>query len=164
MSNELQLPLTLNYRPSVAEQLEAARRYRSTTRKFVFYRVVSVAAIAATIWALLTPGAQLMAIVWIILALFTWFDPLPLLLVWIGARTGANGPEYSATFDQQGITFDMNGQRIHRNWDRYTKLLETPNLFLLVYGSWSYSIIPRRAIGDGASQSQFATLIGSQIK
>lgn len=164
MSTERSLPLTLNYRPDLAEQVEAARRYQRTTRKFLLYRVISIAAVGAVVWAFMTPGAQLLIPIWVILALFTWFDPLPLLLVWLSFRPPPGAAPYQAVFDEQGIVFDIAGQRVTRSWDRYTSLLEAPRSFILVYGGWAYSVIPRRAVGDSNAQEQFRTLVKRKLK
>jgi hypothetical protein len=163
MSTEPTLPLTLNYRPTLSEQVEAARRYQRTTRKFLLYRGISIAALGAVVWAFLTPGAQLMIPIWLLLAAFTWFDPLPLLLIWLSARPPIGAAPYQATFDEQGIVFDIGGQRVSRAWNRYSKLLETPHLFILVYGGWAYSIIPHHACGDSAAQQQFRTFVMRKI-
>ncbi len=163
MSTEPTLPLILNYRPTLSEQVEAARRYQRTTRKFLLYRAISIAALAAVVWAFMTPGAQLLIPIWAILAVFTWFDPLPILLVWLSFRPPPGAAPYQATFDEQGITFDIAGQRVSRPWNRYTKLLETPRIFVLVYGGWAYSVIPRNAFGDSTAQEQFRTLAKRKI-
>jgi YcxB-like protein len=155
-------PFTLNYRPNQAEQLEAARRYQATTRKHLFYRALSIASCGVVLWSIAN-GMQLLAIIWLILALYTWFDPIPLLLAWIGSRGGKDAPPYDATFADKGITFVIGDKPTQRNWERYTKLIETPNLFLLIYGSWAYSIVPRRAIGDTAAQERFKALVQGKL-
>lgn len=161
----LALPLTLRYRPNPAEQLEAARAYRRTTRKFIAYRVVSVLAVGVAIWSIfLSDGAEVMALIWLALAAFTWFDPLPLLLTWISARGGASAPPYTAVFDDQAVTFDVGGQKIRRAWERYSRLIETPTLLVLVYGSWAYSIVPRRAIGDADAQARLVAFLSGRLR
>ncbi len=157
------LPFTLNYRPDAAEQLEAARRYQATTRKHLVYRLLSIASLGVVVWSLFTPGMQILTIIWLALAAYTWFDPLPLFLSWMGARGGKNAPPYDAIFADQGITFVIGDRKVQRGWDRYIKLIETPRIFILIYGSWAYSIIPRRAIGDAEAQQQFLTLLKGKI-
>jgi hypothetical protein len=164
MQTELELPLILNYRPTLAEQVDAARRYQRTTRKFWVYRVISVAALGAVVWAILTPGAQLLIPVWLLLALFTWFDPLPLFLIWLSAKMPGGAAPYQATFDHQGVAFDVSGQRVTRTWARYSQVLETSQVFVLVYGGWAYSVIPRRAFADPGAQERFHSFVQQQIK
>lgn len=163
MPDQYILPLTLHYRPSLAEQIEAARRYQSTTRKHRIYRIVSILAAGAAVWTLATAGFHLLAIVWLALALYTWFDPLPLLVVWMSFAGQATQAPYGATFDNDGITFEIAGQRLLRPWERYTHMIETPNVFVLIYGNWAYSVIPRRAIGDSQAQADFHALLQRKI-
>ena len=158
------LPFTLSYRPDSAEQLEAARRYQATTRKHLVYRLLSVVSLGIVVWSLFTPGMQLLTPIWLVLAAYTWFDPLPLFLSWMGARGAKNAQPYDAVFSEQGVTFIVGDRRVQRGWERYHKLIETPRLFVLVYGSWAYSIIPRRAVGDAAAQERFVTLLKAQLK
>lgn len=163
--SRLHLPLTLRYRPNPAEQLEAARAYRRTTRKFMVYRVVSVLAIGVAIWSIFfTDSAQPLALIWVALAAFTWFDPLPLMLTWVSARGSASAPPYAAVFDEQALSFDIGGQKIQRGWERYKRLIETPRLLVLVHGSWAYSIVPRRAIGDDNAQAQLVAFLKGRIQ
>jgi hypothetical protein len=159
-----ELPLTLTYRPTLGEQLEAARYYRTTTRKYHFYRLLSLLCVGVATWAIFVSGIPVMAIIWLALAAFTWFDPMPLFLIWIGARGSAKAPPYEATLNQQGIAFNINGQKVSREWGRYRRLLQTPNLFVLIYGSWAYSILPRRAMGDAEAQERLRKLIEEKIE
>jgi hypothetical protein len=156
-------PFSLTYRPNQAEQLEAARRYQATTRKHLVYRLLSLISFGVVVWSLFTPGMQLLTIIWLLLALYTWFDPLPIFLAWVGSRGGKNAPPYTATFTNDGITFVIGDKTIQRKWDRYTKLIAAPNVFVLVYGSWAYSIVPRHAIGEAAAQVRFAELLCDKL-
>jgi hypothetical protein len=156
--------IVLRYRPTLAEQREAARAYQRTTRKFYIYRALSLVSLAIAVWALLGSNAAISAPIWLVLAAFTWFDPLPLLMVWLSFRGTAKDPPYQAAFSATGVTFDIAGSVVTRGWERYKRLLETPRLIILIYGSWTYSVIPRRAAGDAAAQEQLLALLRQKIQ
>jgi hypothetical protein len=150
--------MTIHYQPQLREQLDAARQYQRSTSKHRLYRVGSLLALGAAVWMLATGGPALLIVIWVALAVFMWFDPVPLLLTRLSYGSRALRQTYQATFDEEGIVFEIGGQMVRRPWSRYTRVLESPDLFVLVYGPWSYSVIPKRAFADDAERDRFRAL------
>lgn len=136
--------IQIEYKAQRDEQLEAARIYQATTLKHRIYRVGALVALAAAIWTLVASQNYPMIIIWAILAVFLWFDPVPLLAIRMSFRGAALRQLYRTRLDELGLHFDIGGQKLERPWTRYQYYLETPDLFVLVYGKWAYSVIPKR--------------------
>ncbi|HEU5087481.1 MAG TPA: YcxB family protein [Roseiflexaceae bacterium] len=151
--------ITIDYQPELREQLDAARLYQRSTRKHRVYRVFAVLALGAGIWMLATGGPALLIGIWTALAAFMWFDPVPIMMIRLSYNRKALARRYHVTFSPEGIRFDIGGQVVQRGWERYRRILENQNLYVLVYGNWMYSVIPKRAFADDQQRAQFHALL-----
>jgi hypothetical protein len=156
--------MTLRYTQQIPELLHATRLYQRTTRKHQFYKVIGVLTIFGAAWLAVTVGVTPPMLLLLGLGIFAWFDPIPLLLVWLGYRNSvATRESYETTLDQRGTTFALGKHRTTRPWDKYRGVLESNLVFVLVFGTWAYSVIPKRALGDQAQVAELRDLLRRNI-
>jgi len=70
---------------------------------------------------------------------------------------------FELTFTQEGIHFSTPTIDSQIDWTFYHYLLEDKEVFLLVYGKWQYSIIPKCAFADASEQDAFRDLARQKI-
>ena len=153
----------IEYKARRDEQVEAARAYQSSTLKHRAYRVGALFALGAAAWTLVASQAYPMIAIWGILALFLWFDPVPILATRLSFRGAALEQLYRTRIDEFGMHFDIAGQKIDRPWQRYQYYLETPHALVLVFGKWAYSVLPKRAFSSEEELRNTQALIEGHI-
>ncbi len=157
--------VTLNYTHTLDEQLHACRLYQRSTRKHLFYKFVAIIAIFSAVWISFTAGVQPAALLLLALGLFTWFDPVPLLLVWSTFRSSpALRQSIETVFDRKGVHFRFGTERVSRPWDRYQSFVESDRVFVLIHGRWAYSVVPKRAFADQKAIDEFRELLRANIR
>ena len=72
--------------------------------------------------------------------------------------------EYRLEFDDEGIRFNTDSIESKLDWIIYNKLIETGNLYILIYGKYSFSIIPKRVLLTEADRIEFNVLMDKYIK
>jgi hypothetical protein len=155
----------LRYTQQIGELVHAARLYQRTTRKHQIYRVVGIVAILGAAWFLLTGSPIGGPVLLLVLGAFLWFDPVPLLVIYGTFRNSAAVREaYQTTIDRGGTHFAIGGNRVNRPWDKYIGFLESERVFVLVYGRWAYSVIPKRALAGPEQLSALRELLRAQVR
>lgn len=156
--------ITLRYTHTMNEQLHACRVYQRSTRKHLFYKFIGIVAVFSGAWLTFAAGLQPTALLLFGLGVFTWFDPVPLLMVWSTFRGSASLRQpFDAVFDQRGARFQFGKERVNRPWERYTSFVESPQVFVLIYGRWAYSVVPKRAFADPQAIDAFRALLRAKI-
>ena len=157
--------MTLRYRQELGEILHACRVYQRTTRKHQIYRLVGLLTIFFGIWLILSSGAQFLHVLVVVLGMFAYFDPMPILMTYLTFRTSiAHREEYETTIDDEGTHFRIGGNRTSRPWSMYRRIVESDQVFLFVYGNWLYSGVPKRGIGDPRRIDQFREAIQTKAQ
>jgi hypothetical protein len=72
--------------------------------------------------------------------------------------------EYLLEFDEEEIRFKTNSIESKLDWSLYSKMIETRNLYILIYGKYNFSIIPKRALVSESERIEFYQLIDKHIK
>ncbi|ABQ92357.1 YcxB family protein [Roseiflexus sp. RS-1] len=156
---------TLNYTHTLDEQLHACRLYQRSTRKHLIYRSIGFLAIFGGVWIAITSGVNPQALLLLALGLFTWFDPVPLLIVWSTFRSSPPLRQtVEAMFDQRGAHFRFGTERVSRPWDRYLSFVESDRVFVLIHGRWAYSVVPKRAFASPQAIDAFRELLRAKIR
>ncbi|MGB9750705.1 YcxB family protein [Roseiflexus castenholzii] len=157
--------VTLRYTHTLDEQLHACRLYQRSTRKHLFYKFVAIVAIFSAVWIVFTVGVQPAALLLLALGLFTWFDPVPLLLVWSTFRSSpALRQPIETVFDRKGVHFRFGTERVSRSWERYQSFAESDRVFVLIHSRWAYSVVPKRAFADRKAIDEFRELLRANIR
>lgn len=156
--------VVLRYTQQIAELTHAARVYQRSTRKHLVYKVLGMLAIFLAAWTFLRTGPDLGPALLLALGIFLWFDPVPLVVLGAGLRnTVAVREPYETVIDARGTHFSIAGNRTSRTWDKYLRFLESERVFVLVYGRWMYSVIPKRALGGEAHVAALRELLRQRI-
>ena len=72
--------------------------------------------------------------------------------------------EYLLEFDEGGIRFNTDSIESKLDWSLYNKMIETGNLYILIYGKYNFSIIPKKALLTEHDKMEFDMLIDKYIK
>lgn len=70
---------------------------------------------------------------------------------------------YELTFSDEGIVFRSKGVESRMAWGFYTKALETPEYFFLVYGKDMFSLIPKRVFRGPLQESTFREMLRGKL-
>lgn len=71
--------------------------------------------------------------------------------------------EYLLEFDNEGIRFKTKSLESKLEWSLYNKVIETENLYILVYGRYNFSIIPKQSLLTEIDKIEFKILIDKYI-
>ena len=101
-----------------------------------------------------------------VLAPFEWYNllsPYKLRCYLAFKRDPKYRELYEITFSENGLHYTTPTIDSNIAWSFYHSLLEDDELFLLVYGNWMYSVIPKRAFSDIAELNAFRELANARI-
>jgi hypothetical protein len=156
--------LVLRYTTPIDDMTHAARVYQRSTRKHQVYKVLGLLAIFLAAWTFLTSGLGVGPVLLLVLGVFLWFDPVPLLVLSAGLRNSpAVREQYETTIDERGTHFTIARNRTSRAWNKYERFLEGEHVFVLVYGRWAYSVIPKRALGGPVGEAELRAMLQRHI-
>jgi hypothetical protein len=155
-------PLRLSFTYTEDEYVAAARYFftRGTDPKFQFYLGLGFIAGALFItW--LVDNIYVTATVMVPLLLVAaryWYVYSALPRSYFRGNPKFRDP-YELTFSDEGILFRSNGVESRLAWDFYTKVLETPEYFFLVYGRDMFSLVPKRVLRDRRQASALGEML-----
>jgi hypothetical protein len=70
---------------------------------------------------------------------------------------------YELDFSDGGILFRSKGAETRLEWGFYSKVWETPEFYMLVYGKDMFSVIPKRAFRDGLQEEAFRGMLRRKL-
>jgi hypothetical protein len=146
--------------------MRAAQRYYQTTFFYIGDKIVGILLLLYGVYSMVTAGVHWLAILFIALAPCEWFNLLSThrLKAYLGSKWNPKFREqFEVTFTQQGIHFSTPTIDSHIDWTFYHYVLEDDQLFLLVYGKWMYSVIPKRAFANASERDAFRDLMRQMI-
>jgi hypothetical protein len=92
---------------------------------------------------------------------------IPLLRRWSSMRKWKREPLYHAehrvSFSEEGVNFLMGHVASNLDWKYYQRLLESPEGFLLIYGSSSFNLFPKRAFPNEKAMADFRALAAKKL-
>lgn len=150
----------------LAEHLAAERLYYASTTLAKLDKVVAAVLLLVAVFSTWGAGVQWWTLIFFPLAVFEWFNLLsirPLVIRYAFWRNPKFTETYHLTFDPAGIQFRTRSINSRITWDHFTKVLEDDRLWLLVYGTRMYSVIPKRAFKDRNEVTRFRLLVAERI-
>ena len=166
--------MRFNYTP--ADIIDAIRLYESVTP---MHYITKGAAILSLITAVMCAygyfqlnryygssyGTGWFALIFVLLALEFWLDPIRPLLARLvfGMNAKIYSDQSEVMFDDEGVHAKSSTYELKRIWTAYSKLLESKKLFLLVYGKRLYATIPKKAFTDEKQIELFREMVKSKI-
>lgn len=111
-------------------------------------------------------GLYWWTIIWFPLAVAEWFDLLSLSR-WRTKVEFQRNPkfreEYHLTFSRENIHFKTATLDSVLQWTHYERAIESPDLFLLMYGKGLYTLIPKRCFHSNEEMNGFRALLDQAI-
>lgn len=158
--------VTLDFQPEADDHVAAEKLYDRSSRWAAADRVVALVLFAVGVLSTLAVGPRWWTLVWFPLALLEWFHLLSLrpFLVRRWFRQNPKFQEaYHLAFDDSGIRFKTQSIDSTLAWSQYTRVLEDPHVWLLVYGPRMYTVLPKRAFTPESEQA-FRALLARHVQ
>ena len=160
------LPLRVTFDNVLADHLAAERLYYRSTVFWKLDKVVGALLIGLGVCFIYFVGLVWWAAIWIPLGVLETFNLLSLRPIQVRLWFKHN-PKFRETYnlsiDEPGISFRTATIDSQLKWDNYSRLLENESLYLLIYGSRMYTVIPKRAFHSASELDTFRSLVSSKI-
>jgi hypothetical protein len=150
----------------LADHLAAERLYYKSTVFAKLDKVVAVILLLVGLFSTWEAGVQWWTLIFFPLAILEWFNLFsvrPLVIRRWFKHNPKFGETYHLTLDPGGIHFRTKSIDSRLTWAHYTKVLEDDRLWLLVYGTRMYSVIPKRALKSNDEVARFRSLVAQNI-
>lgn len=158
--------IRIRYQHRIEDHLQAARLYYRTTRFLLGDRLVAVILLGAGVAGIAQTGVHWWCVLMLALAPLEWVNllsPFPLRVRIAFRRNPQFREPYQLTFDEEGIRFETLTIDSRIDWSHFSQVLEDGQLFLLVYGQWLYSVIPKRTFAGAEEIDAFRILLRQHI-
>lgn len=156
--------VSITFDNAVADHLAADRLYYKSTTLATIDKAVALLLLAVGLFGTWVAGAWWL--VFLPLAALEWFNLLsvrPLMIRWWFKHNPKFRETYDLTFDRSGILFRTRSIESRLTWEHYTKVLENERLWLLVYGTRMYTVIPKRVFESEGHLARFRSLIAQSL-
>ena len=158
--------IAISFINELADHIEAQRVLYSKGIMAKLDKVVAVLLFGFGIYCVVSSGLRWWTIVWFPLAVAEWFDLLSLSR-WRTKIAFRRNPkfreEYHLTFSSESIHFKTTSFKSTLKWTQYERVIESPTLFLLMYGKGFYTLIPKRCFDSFEETNAFRTLVSQTI-
>ena len=159
-------PIELTFENQLADHLTAERLYYSSTLFWKLDKVVVLLLVSLGGYFVWHVGPRWWTLVWFPLAIAESFNLQslrPLQVIYWFKHNPKFRETYHLTLDRDGIHFRTSSIDSRLKWDHYTGVLKNRRLYLLVYGTRMYSVIPKRAFKSPAELGSFQSLVRESI-
>ena len=154
--------ITIRFKHALSDHLHASRVYEKTTFFHKADKLVAVLLFLFGCWLVYAVGVHWWTVLWFILAPLEWFNLLSSrpVQVWVFFKRNPKFLErYELTFSEEGILWKTNTIDSRLSWTLYNKVVESNRAFLLIYGKWAYSMIPKNAFSNEGQVNVFRDLL-----
>lgn len=158
--------VSITFDNRVAEHIAADRLYYNSTAWAKGDKIAAAVLILAGSCLVYSAGVRWWSVAPFFLAVLEWFNllsPRPLLRRYWFKRNPKFQETYHLTFDDTGMHFQTASIDSHINWDYYTRVIENDRMWLLMYGSDLYSLIPKRAFKNEEERLHFREFLAQNI-
>jgi YcxB-like protein len=159
-------PLSISFTNELKDHIEAQRVLYSRGVMAKLDKVVAALLFGFGICCLVFVGLRWWTIIWFPLAAAEWFDLLSLSR-WRTKIEFQRNPKfrekYHLTFSRENIHFKTASFDSTLQWTHYERVIESPDLFLLIYGKGLYTLIPKRCFNSNEDIDAFRALVKQTI-
>ena len=143
-------PITIKYNYKISDLIRAYRRYRSKTLMYKIGLALGAICLIVGIWYLVQFNLDTAAVLLFLLALMLAFDLVRLLRIWLAFKRNEKlyTKEIEVRIEDGGIHSKTGDAESFFKWERFDEVMEDEQFFLLIYGKWMYTIIPKRIFSD----------------
>jgi YcxB-like protein len=160
------MSISINFINELKDHLEAQRVLYSKSVWAKLNKVVAVLLFGFGVYCVAFVGLRWWTIIWFPLAVAEWFDLLSLTR-WRTKVDFQRNPkfreEYQLTFSRENIHFKTASLDSTLQWTHYERVIESPDLFLLMYGKGLYTLIPKRCFNSNEEINAFHALVSQTI-
>ncbi len=159
-------PISISFINELKDHLEAQRVLYSKGVMAKLDKVVAVLLFSFGVCCVAFGGLHWWTIIWFPLAVAEWFDFLSLSRCRTKIEFQRNPKfreEYHLTFSRENIHFKTASLDSTLQWTHYDRVIESPNLFLLMYGKGLYTLIPKRCFNSEEEVTEFRSLLNRTI-
>ncbi len=164
MENET---ISVSFDNALGDHLAAERLYYKSTSFAKIDKVVAAMLVLVGVFSTWGAGARWWTLLFFPLAVLEWFNLLsirPLVIRYWFKHNPKFSETYHLTLGPEGIRFRTKSIDSRLSWDHYTKVLEDDRLWLLVYGTRMYSVIPKRVFQDESERTRFRALVAQKCR
>jgi hypothetical protein len=158
--------ISISFVNKLKDHIEAQRVLYSKSVMAKLDKVVAVLLFGFGIYCVVFVGLRWWTIIWFPLAVAEWFDWLSLSR-WRTRIEFQRNPKfrekYHLTFSRENIHFKTASLDSILQWTHYERVIESPDLFLLMYGKGLYTLIPKRCFNSNEEMNVFRTLLSQTI-
>ena len=157
--------LTIEYKPKLSDLIHAARTWKGSRWKSPSI-IIGILILLFGFYLIYT-GYLLLGILMVLIGVADMFNILPehlLAPVMEWNRNPKFKEQHRLTFTQDELRFKTDTIDSTLKWDFYSKCVETPKAFILIYGKRMYSVIPKRAFTDSSQMQEFRNLIATVLE
>jgi len=160
------LMTTIHFKRTLSDHIHACRVYQAKTRTAKLDKVISVFCFVMGCLTIYNYGIRWWTLGFFPLALVHWFDIVTPLRVWMSIKRNIKlyTGEYELIFDHEGVHAKSGVLGGYVSWEGYNTVLESDKVFLLVYGRWFYTIVPKRVFADEKEMGVFREMLKGKIK
>jgi hypothetical protein len=158
--------IKLNFRYDKKEYAEAMRLHYSIIlnikRDFIIAGLLLVAGIADLLYfgySLLWMIVVILSVLFIILLLFVFY----IIPVMVFNREAKFKDDYELRFMPAGIVFKTVNIDSQIDWKTYNKVIENEKFFLLYWGKYTFTVIPKRAFINEEAIKELQVLLSEKI-
>ena len=158
--------ITIRFKNALSDHLHASRVYEKTTFFHKIDKLVAVLLFLFGCWSVYAVGVRWWTVLWFVLAPFEWFNLLSLrpVQVWVLFKRNPKFLEwYELTFSEEGMLWKTDTIDARLRWTHYNKVVESNRAFLLIYGKWAYSMIPKSAFSNEGQVNAFRDLLRRKV-
>jgi YcxB-like protein len=158
-------PISIVFINELKDHLEAQRILYRKGILAKLDKVVAVMLFGFGAYCVVFAGLHWWTIIWFPLAVAEWFDLLSL-SQWRTKIEFRRNPkfreEYHLTFSRENIHFKTASIDSTLQWTHYERVIESADLFLLMYGKGLYTLIPKRCFKSNEEINTFRTLVSQR--
>jgi hypothetical protein len=158
-------PISIVFINELKDHLEAQRILYRKGILAKLDKVVAVMLFGFGAYCVVFAGLHWWTIIWFPLAVAEWFDLLSL-SQWRTKIEFRRNPkfreEYHLTFSRENIHFKTALIDSTLQWTHYERVIESADLFLLMYGKGLYTLIPKRCFKSNEEINTFRTLVSQR--
>lgn len=159
--------ISISFINELKDHIEAQRVLYSKGSFAKLDKVVAVLLFGFGVYFVAIAGVRWWTIIWFPLAAAEWFD-LVTFSRWRTKIEFQRNPkfreEYHLTFSHENIRFKTASVDSTLQWTLYERVIETPTLFLLIYGKKLYTLIPKRSFNSNEVMDMFRALLNETIQ
>ncbi|WP_310481664.1 YcxB family protein [Chamaesiphon sp. VAR_48_metabat_403] len=159
-------PISIIFTNKLTDHLEAQRVLYRKGVLAKLDKVVAVLLFCFGVYGIILVGLHWWTVIWFPLAVAEWFN-LVSLSQWRTKIEFQRNPkfreEYHLTFSREHIQFKTVSIDSTLQWTHYEHIIESPDLFLLMYGKGLYTLIPKRCFRSTQDINAFRDLLSQTI-